>query len=505
MLALVLGWVAWLGPRVLRERPVAHDTFRDAAAVHNVLAGRWFEDPATNGLQYWYAPVSAGIISLICRLSGAEPLGAYSLSILFWNVWLAPLLYLLLRVCRDRPTALTGVLCVWLGSRWWNTHAAQPQPSIQGVVFVLLTLLLWSFGRQRSLGWAGLVGVSLALCTWHHPICGLVTAAAIGGHALLIFADPRPPIRAERARMARRLTVVAVVGGLLVAPLAWHLLRTPHINLAPISYVAPEFRNPLYARMARAPLVPIIAILGAWLVWRCHLAAAGWLPCLAAIGLLVSLPGHLRSGPLRDRFVLLPHEFQWHAELALGALAGFGVMQFARATAHLAKDHQLQVGCAAWLGLVGVMLGPELARLPGRISIHWHDARPSAAGAEAARWIKQHTQITDVFIAEPDHSYFVIGALTGRKIFAPDPAHCNFAFDAQAALRDLKVVFATPDRDELCAILERRHADFALLGPNRADRAVLWQTWGVAEVVFRSADGTLVITRFSLQNILPRS
>ncbi len=497
VLALVAGWLAWLGPRVVRDWPITHDTFRDAAAVHNVLAGHWRADPVINGLTYWYAPLSPMVMTLVCRASGADPLVAYSSSILWWNVWLAPLLYLLLRTCLDRPTALTGVLCVWLGARWWNTHAAQPQPSIQGVVFVLGTLLLWSAGRRRALGWAVLTGAGLAVCTWHHLICALVTTAAIGGHALVVLVHPRPGI--DRVGMVRRVATVAVVCAILVGPLAWRLLNIPRVNLAPIRYVAPEFGNPRYAYFSQTPLVPILAILGAWLVLRCHVAKAGWLPCLAAVGLLGSLPGHFRPSPMRDRFVLLPHEFQWHAHLALGALAAIGVMQFARSVGWLARARPRLARNAAWLGMMGVMLGPDLARLPGRISIPWVLARPAPAAAEAAAWIKKHTRITDVFLADVGHSYFLVGARTGRKLFSPSPGHSHFAFDAQAAGAALETVLSTGDRDELMSVLSRRRADYALLGPEQVDRADLWQGWSVAEPVFRSADGTLTIMRFTVR------
>ena len=126
IILLVATWLIGLTGPVLRTHPIAHDTYRDAASAEHMAAGRWSHDPALLGYSYWYAPLGPLLYSLVSRIAQASALDVYSTGILWVNVWILPALYLLVARSFDRLTAVTAVLCVAIGSRWWSDNLALP-------------------------------------------------------------------------------------------------------------------------------------------------------------------------------------------------------------------------------------------------------------------------------------------------------------------------------------------------------------------------------------------
>ena len=90
LLILTAGWVSALAKPVLQHRPIAYDTFRDAASAEHMRVGHWSDDPSLVGYTYWYAPAGPAFYSLVCRATGASALSVYGGGILWVNVWILP-------------------------------------------------------------------------------------------------------------------------------------------------------------------------------------------------------------------------------------------------------------------------------------------------------------------------------------------------------------------------------------------------------------------------------
>jgi hypothetical protein len=429
--ALLGGWLVGLAGPALRSRPIGHDTYRDAAYAEHLQQGRWSDDPALVGYSYWYAPLGPLLYSYVSRIAAASALAVYGTAVLWVNIWILPALYLLVRRSFDRFTALTAVIFVCLGSRWWSSNLSLPIPAVQGLVPMLITLWAWVAIQPRKIVWAVPVGLLLALCTWHHVICGIVTSVAIVLHALI---DPTQAPRPERRLSMLRVGVLAAVCGVLVAPLAIHLATLPRRNLVPPTWISGEMFDPAYAAHSATPLILPLALAGVALVWRNARPHGGWLLGLLLIGLAGQLPVYLNRYLGWSLPVLLPHEFQWHGQLAVAILAAVSAVRLARAAAGPARgiSGDPAVGARsstaagwAWACLVALAVGPDVTDALRRFDDRWISSRTAPAEARAAEWIKSHTGVYDVFLCRPQTGYRVVGGLTGRKLVAPLSGYAN--------------------------------------------------------------------------------
>jgi len=496
---LLAGWLVGLTGPVLCLRPIAPDTYRDAAYAEHILEGRWSDDPALLGYRYWYPPLGPLVYSLIGRTAGTPPLAVYGTSVLWANIWILPILYLLVRRSFDRLTGVTAVLCVWLGSRWWSDNLALPVPAVQGLVPALATLWLWVEVQAAKLRWSVPVAILLAICAWHHVICGLVTSGAIGLHALACTVGCRP---GSRWQPLLRAAVVAAICGMLVAPLAWHLASLPQVNRIPFRYVATELFNPRYSRHALTPLVIPLAIAGVVYVLRRAGDKGAWVIGYLLVGLVGQAPAYLRRFVGRSLPLLVPHEFQWHGQLAVGILAAIALVWIAREAAGYRgrvpgfsspRSAPFAVGCA-WACLVMLVIGPDAADAVRRIDDRWISSRPLPAEARAADWIKRNTGVYDVFLCHPQTGYRLVGGLTGRKLVAPLAGYANVAAPVPKLHEDNKRLLKTDDPDEFRRLAVNEHqVQYLLVEGSLLDRLPRWRRWDLFDEVYADTDDGVVI------------
>ncbi|MFH0982929.1 MAG: hypothetical protein V2A79_15515 [Planctomycetota bacterium] len=526
---IVMLWGCWLYPDVTRRRPVAFDTFRDAAGAQNVLAGRWFRDAMIADQTYWYAPLGPIVFAGISRLTGQPPLVAYATSILWLNVLLPIGWYALARWCWGRRAGVAAVLLVWLGSRWWSTHAAMPMTSTQGVILLMSVFLAWLVSLRRRRRWAVAVGVLLAACTWYHVLSGFLAAATLGFHALIGAGSSATDAR--RREPILRLLIVAGVGAPLVAPLAWHLLDLPKLNMFPIEFLAPQLLDPEFALQTGAwPIFPL-ALLGLVSAGRRLRQPAGLIVGYGLVALLGQGLGYLRLLADLRTPVLIPHEFQWNFQIAVGMLAAHGAERVAAWIADRIERrvsagspwqrlwHRLPacVSAGAWmpvphrswplspgaarrlwellvlLVVVAVAVRKEARPALERQAYYWEPTGLSASSAKAVEWIWRHTGIDDVFLASERVNYRLVAGWTGRKLVCPPPGHLSVAVSFEQRARDRWRMLKTTDPVELRELLLEYDVRYVLLADEDLACWDRWQSWGLFDPVFRV--GLLMVGR----------
>ena len=507
--AAQVGWIYYLtGP----QARVYYDTYRDAAYAENILHGRLWQDPSIQGASWWYPPLNPLLVAGMARLTGAEVLDVYGASRFVVNAWLPALVYLLTRAVWGRLAGLLAIPMVFIGSCWWWTHAAAPMPSIQGVILNLIGLACWHRSVTRG-GWAWpiITGVVLALGIWHHPVCSIVLAGAIGAHALLDAADRRlrPPNGARApatgqvadpatepraaSGLSRRwrsgssalrpMLVVAGTSAVLAAPVIWHLARMPHINLKPFHYFAMNLFANRYAFYAHMPAIPLLALYGLWHAAR-PTPGARWLLAYVLVGVAGQVPGYIAKEAELPLPYFVPHEFQWHTQLALGIAAGIGAARLARAAVGRARDPGGPKPVLATLLLLatvaigvhgaGVLHGQDRTAddvLPAP-DIEFIDAHTPLGRQQALLgWLRTHTKLDTVIAADVSTSYFLISGAAGRKSVALPLEHANPAIAAVQRATDVSALLETPSAAALQTVVSRYHAAYLVLTDEPYDRA----------------------------------
>ena len=500
-LIIVLWWF-WLAPEVMQRHPVVYDTFRDAAGAENVLAGRWFCDPMTAGQTYWYAPLGSVVFAAVSRVTGQPPLTAYATSILWFNLLLPVGWYALARCCWGWRVGVAAVPLVWLGSRWWSFHVAMPMTATQGVVLLMGVLLAWVLSLRRRRRWAVVVGVLLAGCAWYHTLSGLIAAAAIGFHGLAGAGSPSAdgPGRATVWRREARLRVliVAVVCAPLVAPLAWHLLSLPVVNPAPIEYVSTLLKRPEFALQTRAWLILPLAVAGLVPVCKRLHRPGGVIVGYGLASLVGQGWGYVRVLGGVPVPVLIPHEFQWNFQIAVGLLAANGAARIAAWAAGRIERRAPGTRVSHALLMVPVVvlvLQKDAAPAFRRKSMHWRPTTLSAGRVSAVDWIKRNTSIDDVFLASAPENYLLVAARTGRKIVLAPEGHANIAVSAERRARDHRQMLQTTDPSELRALLAAHQVRYVLLAQRDLGCWDRWRSWGFFDPVFGAESRSLTILR----------
>ncbi len=492
--AIVAIWMLFAYGATGGSLAVFYDTFRDMAYAENIRAGRLWADPTILGQAYWYAPGSPALVALLMALTGKTALQLYGTS-MFWLNWLNPvLLFLLVRRSWGRSAALVALPMVGLGSYWWLTHAAAPMPSVQGLALDFAGLMTWRRALDGGYKWPAITGLVVALAAWHHPLSAVVLAGAIALHALILAAAPSAPSLASNFRGHPRLAplaragIAAATAAVLSSPLILHLLAGEKRNLAPYTWFGPELHDPRFALQALTPLVPFLGFLGAALALKVPRGDA-WLPAYLAVGLVGQGAGYLAHDLGWEVPFLIPHEFQWHAQLALGIGAAIAIVWLGRAAARRVAAmglKRLAFG-ATMVALCAAGVGPALPHLPAagsylrRIDASWGPM------LDVGRWVRSSTGIDATFACEENLCYYLAG-LTGRKCVAVLAGHMNPRLDAVRRRADLHEMLGAT-REPVFAALARQYQVNYLLVPldPEGQRKVLetYPSWRSIEPAFR--------------------
>jgi hypothetical protein len=495
LLAILGAWLALAFALGRGSLVTAYDVFRDMSYAQAILDGHLWQDPSILGLRAWYPPGNPLGIAGLSALTRIPPVELYATS-LYWLGWINPVvLYLLVRSRWGRATALVSLAVVPLGSFWWFTHAAMPMASVQGVSLGLLALLAWTTARDRGFRRAAVTGVLLALAIWHHPICGALALGSIllqGGVAALLPAERSAPV-ASRFELASKAALAVAVGLLLAAPLLLRQLGLPRTNAAPHHWFAPELHDPRFALHLHAPLIVPLGLVGLWLAarrWRDE----GWLVAYFAIGLAGQLAGYLGHDAAWRIPWVLPHEFQWHEQLALMIAAASATVwlatRFAAGVRGARRGTARRAGIAALLAL---SVAPALFSLPVADSYLMRLDERWRASLATARWVRANTPHEAVFACPPETGFFLSG-LTGCKVVALPPGHMNPAADVDTRLSDLSEMLTTRDEQDFLRLAARYRVTHLLVTPRTSGARAVYSRWGSLEPV-DLADSTVLVYR----------
>lgn len=530
ILALALVWVFGIGTLTQWKRTAWFDTFRDMAWAHNMLEGRFWADPTIPGYSFWYPPGNPLLHAGVGALGGWSVADVYGYSGIWLNVWLPIALYLLVRIAIGRLAAILALMTVLFGSIAWLTHVAGNIPGVEALGLNLLGLLLWHKcglatvdGSRAAASWAWAVatGVVLALTAWYHPLCAMVLAASIFIHAVLRAAAPP---RAARHRLAVRMAVVAAVSFALAAPLIWHMLRIQSARSALLQFFAPELIEPDFYAQSLTPLVVLASLLGFWEIARRRRQLL-WIPAYASVSLFGLALGYLGSRPHIDLPYLLPHEFLWHGQLAIGIAAAVGLESAGRrltdaierswtecrrrretaSPAHITPYIQSRRAAQPAAAILAIMLciaivWPAFAAV-GRIDEYFWDLElllQETGGL--APWVKANTSIDDCFVAPPDQGYLIIAGLTGRKCVAVAPGHMHPLVPREERERAVRVMLETEDEATLLELARRYNVSYVFFPFTHASPdavAARYAGWPHVALAWQSADGLLAIYRIS--------
>jgi hypothetical protein len=483
---------------------VMYDSFRDMAWAHNILAGRVWADPVLLEQPYWYAPGNPLLFAAVAELTGSSVVGVYRSSALWWNALIPVLLYLSVRAATDRLTAVLALPLVWLGSLWWMTHLAAPMPSVQGTALGLAGVLCWQWSMgaaERSDRWTAwrplATGVVIAAAAWYHPICGLMAGGAIGLHTVALSVWPGTGGAALRRKVLLTTAVAGATAVLMVLPLIVHLVGLPKRNLVPLSYFANELANPDFALQLHAPLVLVLAVIGGWRIARTEWRGWWVLGYLVVAGVGQML-GYLDRWLGVDVPYLLPHEFQWHWQLAVGICAAVGVVHVGRALERrLPWPREPWVARLLWIGgpLVAA-LAPALPYL-GVADAYLVDVRRVVdSRREVVEWMQTSTPIDAVIACTPQTGYLTVAGLTGRKCVAVPIGHLNPSVEGRLLLDELRTLLATDDEGEFLKLARRHRVSYLLIdtvSPNRALRLSQLLQWRSLRPVFENGDRTSLV------------
>ena len=442
--ALLVGlWLAFAASVSGGHLVTTYDSFRDMAATQAILRGAWGGDPTLPDLPAWYPAGQALLCAAVAKVAQLSAVQAHGTS-LFWFGWTLPLgLHVLVRRSFGRPAAWWSLAFVGLGSQWWLTHAGMAMPSIQGVSLGALVLIAWDRARTRGVREALACGAVGALALGFHPLCGGMALAALLVHGAGSGLVPsRATGEGTRFHALRQALVAAGTAALLAAPFLVPVLSGPVLNPAPRIWFGPELRSAVFALHAHTPLVLPLGLAGLVLAARAW-ATRGWLVGYAAVGLagtLAGYAGHEWGWPVP---YLIPHEFQWHLQLAWCIAAAWGALQLA-ARAASAWPRVKLAPWAVTLALALLTLAPSFAHLgeSGRYPMRL-DAGQAPLRALADE-VASHASSGAVVATYPELAYFLAGLAGTRAQLLPE-GHMNPRADVELRSQAMQVLLQSED------------------------------------------------------------
>ena len=430
--AILAFWAVYVGPLVVVDQLRGYDICRDAAAAINIQNGQPFADPAYAGQSLWYPPLSPAIVAGVSSITGASPIDCYRWSQLLFN-WLLPLsVYLLTRLAWGRVAGAFAVIAFLLAMPWWQMEAAHGQPAIHSVAWGAITVLLYTRQEtKRSLGWALATGLWLGTSFWHHPFVPTLLTIAFTAQGLWSLANQTTD---NRKAILTRHTVLLISTALLAGPLLYLLLRGPVLNPAPRQYLARELMDPHVALFGSRIWLWIIGIIGLISTISRSSTFSRLLICCMVVALLGQLPGYLRL-LVGDQAawipVVVPHEFQRLFQLTWAIAIGVGCAAILK---YVANRPMPDPARKALVGILAVALaigvgGSGLRNARSNLGHYLAQVDNPPPLRAAAAWIRDNTDINDVFACDPQFAFTWLSAETGRKVWLVPAGHSNPRLD----------------------------------------------------------------------------
>ncbi|HVR21264.1 MAG TPA: hypothetical protein VMS65_16235 [Polyangiaceae bacterium] len=447
-LVLAVSLSAWREVRLL-EWPCESDLYRDLGAAQSIVDGFAGTDPAFLGERSWYNPLVPAIVALESQVSGVSLHRAYTTFGAHLNV-VSPLsFYVLAAVLFSRRVALASLTSFlflghldqpsWLGatySPWlWSCNLAQ------GFFYLALAASLVALRRQSrlfALG-AGLAsGLTLLAHTAPALVLGTSVAAVIGA-----------ALASSTSSSDRRATLVCAAilcgSGVVVSSPFWLPLVVQGAtirNPAPLEWLAGELAVDRWHHLLTREWAPrgVLAALGLASLVSFHRpprpyatwAILAWLAAVV-IGLAYGFARQLTPLP-----PLLPSwHFLFYLQAAISMLFGWGVASLLVLVSRATDDAIRARGVTqATLSLSKSVLAVVV--LGALVASRWNAyekrrdiveyRRESKRFAnepilEVHRWALEHARPEEVFLAEPEVSFFTAAA--GRKVVALNEIFSN--------------------------------------------------------------------------------
>ncbi|MBI5170628.1 MAG: hypothetical protein HZA61_14155 [Candidatus Eisenbacteria bacterium] len=494
--ALVVAlWLAFVRSLGHGGVVLGYDSIRDISYALGIARGQVALDPMLAGMPAWYPPGMPALFALASYASGRGIAECYA-SAAWWAAWCNPLvLFLLVRAVWGRASAWVALPCVLLGSRWWMLHAAIPMASVQTVVLVLGTLWAWHRAALTGGGWRFLALLLGAATLWCHVLCGSLALGAIALHACGDALHRRLARNVAGPGLLGRAATVVGGAGVLGAPPLVLQLGMVRLNDAPHHWFGPELWDARFALHAWSPFVALFGLAGVVLAvrdWR----RTGWLAAyffLALVGSMLGYAGHGFGAPVPW---IIPHEFQWHEQLALMIAAATAITALARGVAaRTGRALAPAVTVAALVLAVGPAV-PQLGVAGSYLLTMGPEWKPVLA---TANWLGANAAVNSVVAASPAAGYLVCG-LSGSRVVSMPAGHLNPAAAAGPLGADLATMLATT-RESTFVRLARLHGVGYLLATNDHEPQELlharYEHWASLEPVFRS-DSAAVLYRVRL-------
>ncbi len=467
-------WIVCVAPIVIDEQRRGFDVFRDVAYAVNIQHGQWLSDPAYPGQTIWYPPLGPAVMAGLAGLFDVTPTDCYRWSQLLFN-WTLPLgLFLIVRLGWSRRSAMAATIAFLLAVPWWQSEVAHGQPSIHSVTWGWVALLLYGLQRNRgSMGWAIGCGCFVGLAFWHHPFIPATLIAVFALETAWACGTGFPAghnggfNKAPMARTACLLAVALVVA----APILYMMLHGPVLNREPREYIASELGTFEFALMRGNLWIWATGLIGLICSIRRADLGSRLLILALAVSVVGQLPGYGRLFELGlPSFIptLVPHEFQRMFQLGWAICVGVGIdagLTALTARFNLLRVRPIAVSALTLLALVatGVWGLPGAPKNLGRFLI----AEPlPPAFVTTIGWIKDNTDINDVFACEPGWSFAWLNAETGRKVWISARGHSNPRVDWLARQEVLIELLETSSPETFWRLARARGIDYFIPSPS---------------------------------------
>ncbi|MCP4589192.1 MAG: hypothetical protein GY842_00470 [bacterium] len=476
---LLLGafWVYAVLPIVTPERRYGGDVLRDVASAINIQHGQVFADPVFRGETIWYPPLGPIIVAGVSKVVGVSPTDCYVWSQLLFN-WAIPFgLYLLVRMQWGRRAAMGATIALCFALPWWQSSICRGQASVHAVVWGWVALLLYVRQHRRaSLGWAAACGVFQGIAFWHHPLLPAVLGGTFVLQALWsCHSEPAGPDRRAvvRRRLGREVLILSITL-VVAAPVLYLMLHGPVLNPEPRGYIADEFRGAEFALMRYRVWIWGAGLVGLVCCLRSRSVGGRLLVGAVAVCVAGQLPGYARvfEWPGASRLpVVVPHEFQMLFQLGWAVCVGVGLDRLLTwlagrglgANERSGRRTALTVGLTlAALGLTGGGGIPDTHSNLRRF-LHHYGPGADADFRGAAEWVRERTDINDMFMCSADLAFGWLSPETGRKCWIAGHGHSNPRVDRQRRAEVLERMAVLSDPAEFWDMARKSGVDYCIL------------------------------------------